>query len=137
VDMDVNMPADHHGEAFDFLSTTDLKFDTILLDPPYSLRKSREKYEGRCIGAFTKIKDICYRALNPDGRVIICGYSSTGMSRSRGFEKKALCVVCHNGDHDDTICTVEDRLQATNDKDYIVTVEDIINHKRGDDGQRL
>jgi hypothetical protein len=118
VDLDTTMPADYYGDAFEFVNTTDMKFDTIVFDPPYSLRKAREKYEGRYIGKDTKIKDILHKVLIPNGRVISLGYSSTGMSKKRGFNKIALCVVCHNGNHDDTIGVVED-------KDLIVLVEEL------------
>lgn len=110
VDIDKNMPADWYGDAYDFVSTTDVRFDTIILDPPYNLRKSREKYGGRYIGSFTKIKNILPRILNKNGYVIHYGYSSVGMSKSRGFEKVAICLVCHGGDHNDTICLVERKI---------------------------
>lgn len=35
------------------------------------------------------------------------GYDSVGMSKSRGFKKIAVCLMCHGGDHNDTICLVE------------------------------
>ena len=47
---------------------------------------------------------------NDGGRIIHFGYSSTGMSKSRGFKKVGICLVCHNGDHNDTICLVEEKI---------------------------
>ena len=126
VDIDPKMVADYYGDAYEFVATTNMKFDTIILDPPYSLRKSREKYGGKYIGSFTKIKDALPRILNDGGRVITLGYSSVGMSEKRGFKKIALCIVCHSGDHDDTLAVVEekeDRIALTEEKDLIVTVE--------------
>ena len=107
VDIDTSVPADYYGDAYEFVMTTDKKFDTIILDPPWSVRKSREKYGSRMIGKFTKLKNELHRVLNRGGLVITVGYSSTGMSASRGFVKEALCVVCHNGDHDDSFAVVE------------------------------
>ena len=103
-------------DAYDFVKNTNLKFDTIVLDPPYNLRKSREKYGGKYIGSFTKIKNELSKILNPNGRVIILGYDSVGMSKSRGFQKIGICLVCHNGDHNDTICLVE-KIQIINGSD--------------------
>ena len=118
VDLDRNCPADYYGDAFEFVNSWQgEKFDTIIFDPPYSLRKSREKYEGRYIGKDTKIKDVLYKVIKPKGRVITLGYSSTGMSKKRGFSKIAICLVCHSGNHDDTIGVVED-------KDLIAIVEE-------------
>jgi hypothetical protein len=125
VDFDKEVPADFYGDAFEFVSTTEMRFDTIILDPPWSIRKSREKYGGRVVGSFTKIKNVLRRILNKGGRVITVGYSSTGMSKSRGFEKIALAVVCHNGDHDDSFAITEEDYE----KDIEVIVEEQIKVK--------
>lgn len=109
VDCNKSMIADWYGDAFEFVATTNLRFDTVILDPPYNLRKAREKYGGRYIGSFTKIKNEIHRVLNLGGRTIIFGYDSVGMSQSRGFTKVAICLVCHSGDHNDTICLVEEQ----------------------------
>lgn len=85
------------------------KFDTIILDPPYTIRKGREKYGGKYIGRLTRIKNLLPQILSENGRVISLGYDSVGMSASRGFRKIALCVVCHSGDHNDTLCLVEEQ----------------------------
>jgi len=117
VDMDKEMPADYHTDAESFLNWAiekEMKFDTIILDPPYNMRKSREKYGGRYIGSFTKLKKLIPHILNPAGLVITLGYDSVGMSKSRGFDKVAVCLVCHNGDHQDTICLVEKKSPQTN-----------------------
>lgn len=121
IDIDNEMLADYYGDAFEFISKTDMKFDTIIFDPPYNIRKAREKYKGRYIGKATKIKNHIQRILNPNARFISFGYDTVGMSKSRGFEKIAICLVCHNGDHNDTICLVEDKMdkwkEKTNGKD--------------------
>lgn len=108
VDIDKNMVADWYGDALEFVKTTNLRFNTIVLDPPYNLRKSREKYNGKYIGSFTKLKNELKNVLRDGGRVITLGYDTVGMSQSRGFKKVAICLVCHGGDHNDTICLVED-----------------------------
>ena len=107
VDIDTSMPVDYHDEAYHFVNYCKMKFDTIILDPPYNIRKAREKYEGRYIGKLIKIKNKLPYILNPDGRVISLGYDSVGMSKKRHFNKIAICLVCHGGDHNDTICLVE------------------------------
>ena len=118
VDIDENMPANIHVDAYHFVSEMrdslsiegpPMLFGVVILDPPYNIRKSREKYEGRWIGKLTKIKNILPGIIRPGGRVISLGYDSVGMSKSRGFKKIALCVVCHGGDHNDTLCLVEEK----------------------------
>jgi len=111
VDIDKEMIADYYGDAYEFVKNTDMKFDTIILDPPYNLRKAREKYGGRYIGSFTKIKNELSKLLDNGGRIITLGYDSVGMSKSRGFSKIAICLICHNGDHQDTIGLVEEKIQ--------------------------
>jgi len=121
VDSNEEMDADWYGDALDFIKTTKMKFDTIVLDPPYNLRKSREKYKGKYIGSFTKIKNELEQVLNSKGRIITFGYDTVGMSKSRGFKKIAICLVCHNGDHNDTLCLVEEmeeeKVKELKDKD--------------------
>lgn len=109
VDSNPNMLADWYGEAYEFVTTTDMKFDSVILDPPYNLRKAREKYDGNYIGSFTKIKNELKKILNPRARIISLGYDSVGMGASRGFRKIAICLVCHLGDFNDTIVVVEEQ----------------------------
>jgi hypothetical protein len=114
VDCDKEVPADYYMDAFDFVNfaiENDMKFDTIVLDPPYNLRKSREKYGSRWIGSFTKIKNELSKILSFNGIIVTLGYDSVGMSKSRGFEKIGICLVCHNGDHNDTICLKERKIK--------------------------
>jgi len=108
-DIDPEMPSDYHMDAYEFIKNwKGMKFDTIILDPPYNIRKSREKYEGRYVGSFTKIKDALPKIIKMGSRIITLGYDSVGMSRRRGFKKIAICLVCHSGDHNDTIGLVEE-----------------------------
>jgi hypothetical protein len=114
VDMDSTTEPDFLMDAYDFVSTwKGSKFQTIILDPPYNVRKAREKYAGRYIGKFKKIKEHIPYILNPGGSVITLGYDSVGMSRSRGFKKEVIILVCHNGDHNDTICVIERLIQPS------------------------
>jgi len=110
VDIDEECPADHHMDAECFVEMAidaNVMFDTIVFDPPYNLRKSREKYGGRYIGKLTKIKNLLSSIMPVGGKVISFGYDSVGMAAKRGFKKTAICLVCHGGDHNDTICVVD------------------------------
>lgn len=112
-DMDPSMPAEYHLPADEFCKMAidkGWRFDTIILDPPYNLRKSREKYNGRYFGSFTIIKRMIPDLLNPNGKVITLGYDTTGIGKKRGFEKVAACIINHKGDHNDTLCLVERKI---------------------------
>ena len=82
VDLSNEFNPDFVGDAYDFVATTDLKFDTIVFDPPYNLRKAREKYDGRYVGSLTKIKNILPRTMNEGAKIISFGYDTVGMSKS-------------------------------------------------------
>lgn len=113
VDIDKNVLADYYMDAFQFIQFAKdkkMKFDTVILDPPYNLRKSREKYGGRYIGSFTKIKNALLSILSEEAIIITLGYDTVGMSKKRGFRKVAICIICHSGDHNDTLCLVEKRI---------------------------
>ena len=73
-------------------------------------RKGKES--SRYIGKGTKIKNILKRVLNPNGKIIHFGYDTVGMGKGRGFKKIAICLVCHSGDHNDTLCLVEELATA-------------------------
>ena len=114
VDISNEFSPDVVMDAQVFVETTGMKFDTVVFDPPYNWRKSREKYgDGRYIGNEKKLKDALPRIINCGGNVISFGYDSVAMSRSRGFEKFALCLVCHSGNHHDTICVAETKFDTT------------------------
>jgi len=102
-------------DAYEYVkSCEDNTFDTVILDPPYNIRKAREKYGERWIGSFTKIKNELVRIVKPNGIVITLGYDTVGMSKSRGFKKIGICVICHNGDHNDTLIVVEQKISNEN-----------------------
>lgn len=111
VDVDRTMSAHYYMDAREFVNTWKFrKFDTVILDPPYTYRKSKEKYNGNYMGQLPRLKNELLGILNPGARIISLGWDTVGMGRSRGFEKIAACIVCHNGDHRDTLGLVEERI---------------------------
>ncbi len=117
VDIDEDMNADYYMDAYEFINKWDGDpFKTVVLDPPYNVRKSREKYDGDWIGSYTKIKNELNNILKTNNIAISLGYSTVGMSDKRGYDKKAICLVCHGGDHNDTIGLVEKKTQVGIDK---------------------
>lgn len=110
VDLSDEFNPDYHMEAYDFVSLAiknNWKYDTIILDPPYSLRKSMEKYNGKICSTFVKIKEQLPYLLNDGGQVITFGYTSVCMGKVRGFSKKEICLICHGGSHHDTVVVIE------------------------------
>ena len=114
VDLNKEMPADYYMDAYEFVlmaKKKKLKYDTVIFDPPYNLRKSREKYMGVYTSELRKIKTELPDLVNIGGFVISYGYDTTGMGKKRGFELIHICIVNHSGDHNDTLCTIEIKTQ--------------------------
>ena len=110
VDIDKEMNAEYFMDVREFVSFAKSKgmiFDTVILDPPYTWRKAKEKYNGNMIGQYPRLKTELLEILSSKARIISLGWDTVGMSKSRGAEKIAVCVICHNGDHRDTLCLVE------------------------------
>ena len=88
-------------------------FDVILLDPPYSYRKSMELYNGHKNSRFKQLLDVLPDILTSRGWVITFGYHSRVMGASRGFRIREICLISHGGAQHDTIAAVEMRIQVT------------------------
>lgn len=112
-DIDPDVNPDYNMDAFEFVNYAlkeGLRFNTVILDPPYCLRKSMEKYNGRIVSNFRKIKDILSDIICDNGIVITFGYHSTCMGKSRGFSKEKLLIIGHGGSYHDTIAVVERKI---------------------------
>jgi len=115
VDLNKDMPADYYMDAYEFVlmaKKEGWKYDTIIFDPPYSLRKSREKYNGFYTSKLRKIKTVLPELISDNGYFINYGYSTNGMGRRRGFELIKICIINHSGDKNDTLCTIEIKNQS-------------------------
>jgi len=111
VDISDEYKPDAIEDCRDFVArASSQSFATVILDPPYTWRKAKEKYGGKMIGQYPRLKDELLYILTPSARVISLGWDTVGMSKSRGFKKIAVCIVCHGRDHRDTLCLVEERV---------------------------
>jgi hypothetical protein len=115
-----------HMDALDcvrMLIAQGKKYQRVVLDPPYSIRKSMEMYKGNLNSRFKQICDLLPLILEPDGRVITFGYHSIVMGEERGFRVVEICLISHGGAMRSTIAAVEGKLEG----DTIVSVETPIN----------
>lgn len=107
-DLDPTVNSDFKLDAFDFIKNwSGEKFDTIILDPPYAIRKSMEMYGGRMYSNFNKIKDNISPILKRNGRVITFGYHSNSMGKKGGYYIDHIALFSHGGAIHDTIATIE------------------------------
>lgn len=117
-DINPDTSAEYHVDAIEFmrmLQTRGVRADCILFDPPYSPRQIAECY--RSIGRTVTMQDTQSanfkrlirehnRAmLNHGGVVLSFGWNSVG--HGPAFEIEEILIVCHGGDHNDTICVAE------------------------------
>ena len=110
-DLDMKVPADYHMDALQFVRQWEqTKFDTIILDPPYSYRKSMEKYEGRISSPFNLLKNELIKIIKFHGKIITFGYHSISMGRKRGFITERIALFSHGGAIHDTIVSVERKI---------------------------
>ncbi len=123
-DLNPNTQAESHQDAEVFLAELcdqNIQADAFLFDPPYSPRQITEVYQqiGRpCSMEDTQsarlyriVKDRAATLMIPDAIAVCCGWSSVGMGVNRGFELIEILLVSHGGAHNDTIVTVERKLE--------------------------
>lgn len=118
-DLDPAMPTAYHLDATDFLKQLDSNCaDIVLYDPPYSPRQVSESYKrfGMSVNMSTtqasywsRQKDEISRIVKPGGIVISFGWNSGGIGKKYGFEILEILLVPHGGQHNDTICVVEQK----------------------------
>ena len=106
-DLDIEAISDFHMDALDFVKQCDEKFDTIILDPPYALRKAMEMYNGNYSSKFKQIADEIPKLCHKDKRIISFGYHSTFLGNIRGYKLEKLCVFAHGGSQHCTIGIIE------------------------------
>ena len=92
-----------------------VKSDLIIFDPPYSPRQVTECYAEA--GLTTTMQDtqtaamkrecrtLFRRLISKGGVVLSFGWNTVGMGV--GFAVEEIMLVCHGGDHNDTICVAE------------------------------
>lgn len=116
-DLNPNFDTNYHLDALDFLKLfKDESIDGILYDPPYSPRQVSECYNNfgyNVTKDMTKAsfwanhKKEISRILKIEGKIITFGWNSRGIGASYGFLKTKILLIPHGGWHNDTICTVE------------------------------
>lgn len=120
-DLDPQYDTDYHMDATDFLKMfDDNSVDTVLYDSPFSPRQVSECYKklGKTVNMETtqasywsKQKEQIGRIVKKGGIVITCGWNSGGIGKKYGFEIQEILLVAHGGWHNDTIVTVEKKVE--------------------------
>ena len=129
-DINPDMPTLTHLDAREYLGWMIRKkqnefllpVEGVLFDPPYSPRqfkecydtmKSKAPFEVFNAGYLAKCRDLIGHLVKPGGKAISFGWHSNGIGIKRGFELKRILIVAHGSGHNDTIVTVEIKVQET------------------------
>ena len=56
------------------------------------------------------------RVVKPGGLVITFGWNTNGIGKTKNFEIIEILLVAHGGNHNDTICVVEKKLDVNENK---------------------
>jgi hypothetical protein len=118
-DLNPNQQTTHHLEAADFADELPANLNGVLYDPPYSYRQITEHY--REYGRTATAKDTSYNfyrraqiklapKIRTGGIVISFGWNSNGFGVGLGFVKREILLIAHGLHHNDTICTVEEKM---------------------------
>lgn len=94
------------------------RIENAVIDPPYSPRQAKEEYKLDLDAVeFTKylsrVQDELSRVIRPGGMAISLGWNSNGLGKSRGFKLKKILLVAHGAHHNDTIVTVERKVNGS------------------------
>ena len=121
-DINPKMMARYHMDALTFANQMGGKYQGVLFDPPYSLEQLKRSYEnigrrftmrdGQICNRWTALKDELSIKLRPGGITISFGWNSEGFGIGRGFQLEEILLVAHGSGHNDTIVTVERKIQS-------------------------
>lgn len=118
-DLDPATPATFHMEAVEFCRQLIGCYDGAVFDPPYSLTQVSRSYKDMGLqfkgaenptGGFPAVRDEIKRLLRPGGYAISFGWNTVGMGKGRSFEPVEYLICSHGGNRNDTLVTVEQRL---------------------------
>lgn len=119
-DLDPQYKTDYCLDAIDFLkSFEDNSIKFVLYDPPYSPRQVSEVYKKMGLTVNMQTTQSSYwseqkkqisRITANDGIVMTFGWNTGGIGKTSGFEIIEILLVPHGGWHNDTIVTVERKI---------------------------
>lgn len=135
-DLNPESEANYNMEVYDFVELMRekvrgkeiRKFRGVLFDPPYSMEQIKRSYDNYGLksklgfstsgaedptGGWVPIKDKLSRLIRKNGYVISFGWNSNGFGKKRGFEIVEILLLAHGGNHNDTICVVEQKVRKS------------------------
>ena len=122
-DLNPKAKAKYHMKALDFVKQLEGQYDGILFDPPYSGRQVKECYNDLKIDIqrddtnaffYCSVKREIADKIKVGGIAISFGWNSNGIGKKNGFEIIEVLLISHGSAHNDTIVTIERKLNYAN-----------------------
>ena len=111
-DLNPGMNAQYHEDALKFLKMWQAdSMAGALFDPPYSPRQVMECYQGIGMRTVAENTKMSFWSQCKDEKVICFGWNSMGLGKARGFKMSRILLVPHGASKNDTIVTVEKKIQ--------------------------
>jgi hypothetical protein len=117
-DLNPTTTAQEHKDAREFMASLverSIKADLIIFDPPYSPRQVAEVYgsigkkptmqDTQTARLKRECRDLIRQLCDPGSVVLSFGWNTVGMGPR--FQTEEVLLVCHGGDHNDTICMAQ------------------------------
>lgn len=119
-DLNPNKPTKFHLHAKDFATQLTGIYEGCLFDPPYSLRQIKECYDKIGMKLYQEdtqrfpqnVKELIAPKIKQNGYVLTFSWNSQGFGKKLGFEMIEILLVAHGRSHNDTIITVERKIQT-------------------------
>lgn len=122
-DLNPEAKAKYHLDAESFANKLNgHRYNGVLFDPPYSMEQCKRSYESygykftydasQQVVRWTRVKELIAPKIEQGGYAISFGWNSNGFGKCRGFECIEVLLVCHGGAKNDTIVTVERKIQG-------------------------
>lgn len=117
---DIETEQPYKIDALEFLRLFDsASMKGALFDPPYSVEQCLRRYTPKQRGTagraeyWARCKDEIARLIKTEGIVISFCWDSVGMGKNRGFRIYEIMLVCHGACHNDTIVTIDKKIQSS------------------------
>jgi hypothetical protein len=109
-DLDEDRDANLHVDVCEIADHLEAEsFGTIVYDPPFSQYQASRSYEGRNVGDSALAKRQFDALLQPGGRVIQFGFTTTSMPMAMGYERREVFVWNTLGQMNDYLSVIDEK----------------------------
>lgn len=109
-DLDEDRDVDLHVDVCEISDHLEAEsFGTIVYDPPFSQNQATRSYDGQDVGDDALAKRQFDELLEPGGRVIQFGFTTTCMPMSLGYERREVAIWNTLGRMNDYLSVIDEK----------------------------